>query len=1285
MLMQLLTETLFGALTGYMTNDTAIRSLFKPGGVIEQTRDDFAKEAGLLLEDQVLTRAVLEKQLALPEVQQTLAEALDDFLQQQLPQALEHQKLDDLPDYAEITAFLKDLLVQFLHQEKEQILLLLKKYLPVERLLTEQQCQQISGQLETILLDTLQQEAFAVRFWNGWQKARGQQSLEQLGLGAFCDTVLNNAAVLSRQWPQQICLQYGEVLHQLLQHSIQKIELRPVLLELDGAMEQYTLRQYLACDEKELALLVQNLLASEEGQAFLAYVAEQTILALETIDVPAAEIVPEGLLEELTPLLQQQIPLVMERVMDWLQRNETSVNAMLEDAIDEIAGEIGGMKGMLLEQLKETVLAQVLEQSSLVDLLQQSVLNEQTSHEAVVLLMQRIREQLTEQKLGELVQKLNEKQALQKVVQTLLTDNLQRMVEKSGEAWAAALLDWKPGSLKLAEHQQQIELLLADIVVRSMDKLDLSAFLFKQRDSLQQTTVSQFLQLDETRLHTVVEQAVRQGCSYLADKLPQASSDAVYRPLYTALEQMLMQRGQQWLGSMAADNTLSDLLAFAQGWIKTQQPQLVQLLSQTGLDKMQGQLSRLAEEQIQRLSNEEMLKLVEDLMGQEFQPLNYLGAGMGAVAGATVGTALSAALPVTAAASPAVIASVLAGKSAVFGAVGYSTNCVAVKGLFWPYEPVGGIEMMQGVIPKQKARFARSMGHLVDRYVINETILSEMLQKLAPELQSLGNALAADEQVMQMVSAELAIRRQTIVQPLLQWLKQNGEQSTHMMLERFGGMPFAFLRSSQSDGLQPEQQILPMLEQWLNRQIHRDVYLNSIVSAEQFWHMARRFITAQSVPDLKAAGHALLHSDKTVQQLLHAETQHLRRNIQNQLEGWMSQKEHSNHVAKLAGRFLSAERIKQWLEHSSGNWVEQNLSSLFRMAEQALLQILQNKQEHITAAVQTAILNRMGLMQRMGYAMMDGDIIVAQVAERVLHQKLPIFLSVKSRELQGLFQVCWEEHLFPAVLQVPVDQKQMAHVLETLLEQPVVHQCAGRIAGQAAEQISRQPIAAWGRLIQIDGLLERVQIQLGFQWQRNAEAAVQSWQPLVQNIYDETIGIITLRQLTRGCMETIPLQQMVPYDQLSDLLRGFQLRLLENIAITRPQQWLCWPDTAEALEQAVHEILLDDNAEQWMQYEAELLILQLAEQWPRLLPQESRNVLMQPVMQAVFATAETYGTRLLQAMDLSRLTEVQLIAMDSAHLERVVRGFAGHYLVHIENRGWMGAVFALPGMLIYLL
>ena len=87
MLVQMLTEIFFGALTGYMTNDTAIRSLFQPGGVIEKTRDDFAREAGNLLEEQVLTRAVLEEQLAGEEVQKAIAAALEEFLSERLPEA----------------------------------------------------------------------------------------------------------------------------------------------------------------------------------------------------------------------------------------------------------------------------------------------------------------------------------------------------------------------------------------------------------------------------------------------------------------------------------------------------------------------------------------------------------------------------------------------------------------------------------------------------------------------------------------------------------------------------------------------------------------------------------------------------------------------------------------------------------------------------------------------------------------------------------------------------------------------------------------------------------------------------------------------------------------------------------------------------------------------------------------------------------------------------------------------------------------------------------------------
>ena len=1285
MLAQLLTETIFGALTGYITNDTAIRSLFQPGGVIEKTRDDFAREAGLLLEEQVLTRAVLEQQMALPEVQQALSEILQDFLMERLPQAMAQQKLGDLPEYDEITAFLHELLLQFMEREEEQLLHLLKKYLPTEQILTEQQCEKLSTRLEQVLLDTLQQETFIGRLWNGWLAEHGEKTLEQLDLGVLCDTVMHNAAEMCGQWPQQIKQQYGEELRQLLLQTVQKIELRPVLLELDGVMAQYTLQQYLRCDETELAVLLEHALESEQGKALLAMITAQMLHALETIDMPAAEVVPEGLLKQLAPLLQQQIPVVMEQVLDWLRANSQSVNSMLESAVDEVAEELGGMKGILLEQLKETVLSQVLEQNSLVDLLQQTVINEQTTSEAAEILMQMVQQQLTEQKLGELVCKLNEKQALEKILQAFLTENLHRMMNRSGSAWMQKLLDWKPGSLHLADRQPQIETYLADIVMHGIDRIPLDGWILQCGSALKQKNIAELLHLDETQMQNIMEQAVHYGCGYLEKTLPVCSAEALYRPLYDNLQQMLKQNGQRWIHSLMSECTVETLLEAARNWMQTKQPELVAMVSKTGLDYMQGQLSRLAEDQIQQLSNEEMLKLVQDLMGRELKPLNYLGAGMGAVAGATVGTALSAALPVTAAAGPAMMASVLAGKSAVFGAVGYTTNCAAVKGLFWPYEPVGGVEMIQGVIPKQKARFAHSMGNLVDRYVINEDVLREMLQKLAPNLNHYGEKLAEQENLMQMAAAELAVNRKKLVQPMLQWLEQNGETTSHNLLEKLGGMPFAFLRSSLMDGRMLEQQMLPVAEQWLNRQLKSDTSLGQMVSGEQFWILLQQMIASAELPDFSALVYRLLQSEKKMQQIIGDGTsQKIVDAIQCHMEDWMQQKANQEKLASLAGRFISAEKLKQWLEQSSGSWVADSLSSLFGIVEQALLQLLQSRQADITVAVQSAILNRMGLMQQMGYAMMDGDTIVARVVERVLQQKLPIFLSLKSTELQALFQTCWEDTLFPAVLQVPIYQKELEYAMEMLLEQPVLHQCICRISGNAVEQFISLPVVLWGRLLRPDTLLNRMQIQLGFQWQHNGKAAVQGWEPVVLDIYKQKIGNVTLEQITRGYMETVPVRQIVQYNQLSELLRGFQLRLQENMAVTRPQHWLDWPEITAVMEQSVQKLLHEESVWQWMQYEAEFLVLQLAEQWERLLPPDTRKVLITPALQAVFATAETHGTQLLGAMNLAHLAEEQLIAMDSAHLERVVRGFAGHYLVHIENRGWMGAVFALPGMLIYL-
>ena len=112
-------------------------------------------------------------------------------------------------------------------------------------------------------------------------RKKGSADLEQLGFGPLCKTVIDNAAFISSQWPAWIQEQYAAELEQLLLQTIQQLQLRPVLLELDQYMADAVLGQYLRCDGQELCDGILAALKSSEGEAFLAFAAQQLVQALK--------------------------------------------------------------------------------------------------------------------------------------------------------------------------------------------------------------------------------------------------------------------------------------------------------------------------------------------------------------------------------------------------------------------------------------------------------------------------------------------------------------------------------------------------------------------------------------------------------------------------------------------------------------------------------------------------------------------------------------------------------------------------------------------------------------------------------------------------------------------------------------------------------------------------------------------------------------------------------------------------------------------------------------------
>lgn len=80
--------------------------------------------------------------------------------------------------------------------------------------------------------------------------------------------------------------------------------------------------------------------------------------------------------------------------------------------------------------------------------------------------------------------------------------------------------------------------------------------------------------------------------------------------------------------------------------------------------------------------------------------------------------------------------------------IGYITNVVAVKMLFWPRRPINlGFYVVQGVLPKRQVQIARSLGELVDKELLS---MDDLLERInTPETQ---------EKLVEKISEVLKVR-----------------------------------------------------------------------------------------------------------------------------------------------------------------------------------------------------------------------------------------------------------------------------------------------------------------------------------------------------------------------------------------------------------------------------------------------------------------------------------------------------------------------------------------------
>ena len=1285
MFTQLITEPIMGAITGYITNHTAIRSLFQPGGMIEKTQEDFAHAAGILLEEQVLTQSVLAEQLQNPEVQEVLEQALMTFFTEELPEALEDMKVSDLPDKEAITLCMQGLVKRFMESEQERIVSLVTKHMKKETLWDEAQCNRFSAQMEKLLLETLREEKIAETLQKGFLAKSGASTLEELGLGSFCDTIVDNLAELSKDWPKELAQNYEEEIRQHLEETIRTLDLRPVLLEMDEQIQQYSLGQYLNCDAEELARELSVFLNSETGQKLIYDVTDGLLKRLQETDFSLGKLIPDSFWEELPPLLQKELPFVLGEFMDWLKENEAELKKALEAAIDEVAAEAGGVKGKVLQTVKDNLLGVDLEDSDFFGTLQKLIVEESASKEAMADWLSKLRVILEEKNVGILLTSLEQKQKIQPVIQKFLTEQIQRFLEKSGAEMLEPVMAWHPGAMHLARYQDDLEKWLVGMFLRKMEKMDFRHILKQQGTRLRNLSLQQIVPSDSDPLEVVLEKVVAKSSQNLTAQFREASPEQFLKPLYDGILQSMEENGKVWIEELEEKITLKEVVESFRDSFQRHLPEIQEMVTNEGMRQMEGKLSMLAEDRITHLDKSEMLRLVEDFMGKELKPLNYLGAGMGAAAGATVGVALSASVPASAVlASPLTAASVIAGKLAVFGAVGYGTNCAAVKGLFWPYKPVKGIHSLQGVIPKQKESFSKNMGRLVDQYVLNEEILKQLIRNTQPHWLEFTKSVAGEQNWVGRLFAVLSGQRKYLGEKLLRAIDWNGALDYPKLISEVGGLPLSFLHVTKEEGMKGwNEKLARVAEEGLQNELQQTIPLTQIFHGDHIWESISGWFRDEYMPDWTAGVHQLFRSDRRVEQFIDPEElENASDSLKNYLVGWLKKEETSDHFAKQAEAWLNRKRMHQWLETSSSGWDYHKITVTL---ENGLVKILYGKEKDLTESVQKMIHGKLGFMQQMGYNMMGGDLLVAKIVKRVLHQKLPTFLKAKEGEMEGIIKHFWLEHIFPILSLIPIQESQLQYSFKTVLQHNLIGECFTTLADGAWNLLRVQPVQVFEKWIDVDMLLERANVQFGFQWQLHKEEMLACWKPFVQSQLEMRLSQITSAQLTRGMTTSFLLSQLLEDGDIQDTMNSFWITFVHKISHTSLDQWVYWEDMSQSLQNILQGILSDQNFKDWVRYETEVVLLDLGASAKQMFSEKNSEALLSPALSAAFETAEIYAVPLLQKMQLADLAERQIMAMDNRRMEEMVWGFASQYLVHIEKRGWLGAVFAIPGIILFFL
>ncbi len=746
---------LTGAWTGYITNDLAIKMLFKQygfkkfkiGGVILNTRGQLEDSISELVEREIINTESIKRQLSKPEVNEKILEVVEDFFLTISYKHIEDVQLKDLNGFEETLSKVMIFIEEYLEENITEIVEIVGVNVKVVDVLSEKQISNFTNFLVEMISKELKKNNLVKDLIHKFYYANGDVQLNAFinkeTLNVFKKNVLdivdNLMGVVQKKYSRNIVSVFKKI------YKDEKIQ--TLITDIEKAINNKSLDNFI--NTKSLNTLIgmfEKYLHTNESEVTIELLIESAIDTLKRLDKPFITLFSDKVKYYVMDLIKEQLPSVIDRIIAIVHENSIAFEVMIEDVIDEAISDKKTVKRTILSAVRKYLLDNITKKydivTKVIDYLE-SVDIEDLSFN----ITEKVIEYLTNKNISDFVVELDTYVEEYDVISSKLHGVLQGLVTKDKKIFSKVDLSGiTVGEIKNVKindfiYKNVVKFLESDFYESESTLNFIHKFIDNYFDKFTSHPINYYI--SENLLEDISIKANIQINDFFYDNKDKISEKMNKKISFYVKHKSLVDVLD--MNKISPDNisefvkaitssasvavskikelTTYDLITYGKESkeLHTKTSNAIMSFIDSSLGSLiEGRIKAIVKQNLKKLSNEEILELMQDFMGRRLKPLTYLGALLGAIVGVLIG------FP-TGAYENGLTPYSMGYNVIIFAILGYLTNVTALFFIFRPYKPLFKMKFAQGIIIKQIPVFAKTMGKMVTEHLITEESINSLL------------------------------------------------------------------------------------------------------------------------------------------------------------------------------------------------------------------------------------------------------------------------------------------------------------------------------------------------------------------------------------------------------------------------------------------------------------------------------------------------------------------------------------------------------------------------------